>query len=101
MSMLLCERRVNSDLLYLFKKKRAKQLDVDGEVMCFECVSCNSHGNLICRIQSDFLTPQKVTGFWARKASRCWEEPTTFHSSNLKGECGVEDEEEPTRINDV
>uniref|UniRef100_A0A915L1P0 Lon proteolytic domain-containing protein n=1 Tax=Romanomermis culicivorax TaxID=13658 RepID=A0A915L1P0_ROMCU len=46
-------------------------------------------------VRSDFLTPQQITGFWARDASCRREEPTTFYSSNLKGECGVEDEEEP------
>uniref|UniRef100_A0A915L2J8 Uncharacterized protein n=1 Tax=Romanomermis culicivorax TaxID=13658 RepID=A0A915L2J8_ROMCU len=55
--------------------------------------------NLSCSLllkayKSDFLTPQKITGFWAMKASYHWEEPSTFHSSNLEGECGVEDEEE-------
>uniref|UniRef100_A0A915KM45 Uncharacterized protein n=1 Tax=Romanomermis culicivorax TaxID=13658 RepID=A0A915KM45_ROMCU len=41
--------RVNPDLFYLFKKKKVKRLAIDGEVMYFECVSCNSHGNPIGR----------------------------------------------------
>uniref|UniRef100_A0A915KD85 Uncharacterized protein n=1 Tax=Romanomermis culicivorax TaxID=13658 RepID=A0A915KD85_ROMCU len=48
----------------------------------------------IFRSISDFFTPQQITGFWAREANHRWEEPTTFYSSNLKGECGVEDKEE-------
>uniref|UniRef100_A0A915J815 Uncharacterized protein n=1 Tax=Romanomermis culicivorax TaxID=13658 RepID=A0A915J815_ROMCU len=46
-------------------------------------------------VRSDFLTPQQITLFWAREASRRGEEPTTFYSRNLNRECGVEDEEEP------
>uniref|UniRef100_A0A915IQ39 Uncharacterized protein n=1 Tax=Romanomermis culicivorax TaxID=13658 RepID=A0A915IQ39_ROMCU len=37
--------RVNPNLFYLFKKKKVERLAIDGEVIYFECVSCNSHGN--------------------------------------------------------
>uniref|UniRef100_A0A915JCI7 Uncharacterized protein n=1 Tax=Romanomermis culicivorax TaxID=13658 RepID=A0A915JCI7_ROMCU len=43
--MLVCESRVNPDHFYLFKKKEVKRLAIGSEVMYFECVSCNSHGN--------------------------------------------------------
>uniref|UniRef100_A0A915KG75 Uncharacterized protein n=1 Tax=Romanomermis culicivorax TaxID=13658 RepID=A0A915KG75_ROMCU len=44
--------------------------------------------------QSDLITKQQIIGFWAREVIHQWEDPATFYSSNLKGECGVEDEEE-------
>uniref|UniRef100_A0A915HNZ2 Uncharacterized protein n=1 Tax=Romanomermis culicivorax TaxID=13658 RepID=A0A915HNZ2_ROMCU len=49
MSTLVCESKVNSDHFYLFKKKNVKRLVIGGEDMHFECVSCNSHGNPMCR----------------------------------------------------
>uniref|UniRef100_A0A915L7N5 Uncharacterized protein n=1 Tax=Romanomermis culicivorax TaxID=13658 RepID=A0A915L7N5_ROMCU len=45
--------------------------------------------------RSDFLTPQQIIGFRAGEASHHWQEPSTFYSSNLEGECCVEDEEVP------
>uniref|UniRef100_A0A915I0J3 Uncharacterized protein n=1 Tax=Romanomermis culicivorax TaxID=13658 RepID=A0A915I0J3_ROMCU len=47
MSILVCESRVNPDIFYLFKKKKVKRLAISGEVMYFECLCCNSHGNPI------------------------------------------------------
>uniref|UniRef100_A0A915HJ87 Uncharacterized protein n=1 Tax=Romanomermis culicivorax TaxID=13658 RepID=A0A915HJ87_ROMCU len=46
-------------------------------------------------VRSDLITPQQIIGFWAREVSHQREDPTTFYSSSLEGECGVEDEEEP------
>uniref|UniRef100_A0A915L5V9 Uncharacterized protein n=1 Tax=Romanomermis culicivorax TaxID=13658 RepID=A0A915L5V9_ROMCU len=52
-------------------------------------------GNHKLMPQSGLITPQHIIGFWAREVNHQWEDRTTFVSSNLKGECNVEDEEEP------
>uniref|UniRef100_A0A915KPW3 Uncharacterized protein n=1 Tax=Romanomermis culicivorax TaxID=13658 RepID=A0A915KPW3_ROMCU len=43
MPMVVCESGVNPDYIYLLKK--VKRLVIGGEVMYFECISCNSHRN--------------------------------------------------------